>query len=452
MPAGQLQWGNQGDSTNAYVVQAAIDKKLYLEVRDSGVFMDMSQEKTDAPDGNGLMDAKVDVSGTGAVWTFTDLQGDERRFMLARNVKGTAGYGDSPVRAGDNRKYLHYNIFVNEIDSEKLPIPGRNAQRRIKSVISDFKGPTIQAVLTWHKEEKDFDAHTALLEGQDCGQGLSPLTASCALGKDLGLGVGVGAPPDIFYTPLAGATRVTVPSTGPRTTAYRDNYIAALAALAANGTKFFTRQSVQAIAQLASDHKINKVGGADWDYEFICDTAMMNSLMDTAAADGNANLLALLKTAQQGQGVNGQKTLDTRGAIIIDGIRIIPDKGLDKWRPIGNGETNGTGVNAASPVLTYGDGSRDRRDKSFTGANYLIGFGFLLGGGALLQATAETIETIPVEDPDKKGWSVYGRLTRGFRRGFWKAEDGTTMTATDGWLQQSVIGFGFNIKTSRALA
>ncbi len=450
MPAGQLQWGYQGDSTNAFPVQAAIDKKMYMEVKDSGAFMDMEVEKVDAPDGNGLMDAKTNVSGTGAVWSFTDLQGDERRFMLARNVSGTAGYGDSPVRAGDNRKYLHYNLFINEIDSEKLPIPGRNAQRRIRNVISDFKGPTIQAVLNWHKEEHDFNCHTALVEGQDYGQGLSPSTAPGALGKDLGLGVGVGAPPDIFYTPLAGATRVTVPGTGPRVTAYRTNFIAALAALAADNTKFFTRQSVQAIAQLANDHKINKVGGADWDYEFICDTAMMNSLMDTAAADGNSNLLALLKQAQQGQGVNGQKTLDTRGAIVIDGIRIIPDKGLDKWRVLGNG-TN-SGVNAVSPVLQYGDGSRDRRAKSFTGAEYKIGLGFLLGGGALLKGTAETIETIPVEDPDKKGWSVYGRLTAGYRRSFWKAEDGTALTATDGWLQQSVIGFGFNIKTNRALA
>lgn len=447
---GQLHWGYQGDTNNAYIVQALVDKKLYTEVRDTGVFMDMSVEKVEAPDGNGMQDAKVDVSGTGAVWTRTDLTGDEARFTLARNIGGEAGYGDSPVRAGDARQYLHYNVFLNEIDSELLPIPGRNAQRRIKSVISDFKGPTIQAVLTWHKEEKDFDFHTALIEGQDYGQGLSPNTKQGALGKDLGLGVGVGAPPEIFYTPLAGATRVTVPSTGPRVTAYKGNFIAALAALAADNTKFFTRQSVQAIAQLANDHKIDKVGGASWDYELIVDTAMMNSLIDTSAADGNTNLLTLIKQAQQGQGVNGQKSLDTRGAIVLDGIRIIPDKGLDKWRVVGNGSS--TGVNAGSPVLTYGDGSYDRRNKSFTGANFKIGLAFLLGGGALHQATAETIETIPVEDDFKKGWGVYGRLTRGVRRGFWESKDGTAKTATAGWLQQSVIGFGFNIKTTRALA
>lgn len=448
--AGQLQWGYQGDTNNAFIVQSAIEKKLAMEVRDSGAFMDMEVVKVEAPDGNGMQDAKVDVSGTGAVWTRTDLNGDEVRFSLARNIGGEAGYGDSPVRAGDNRQYLHYNLFINEIDSELLPIPGRNAQRRIKSVISDFRGPTIQAVLTWHKEEKDFDFHTALIDGQDYGQGLSPNTKAGALGKDLGLGVGVGAPHEIFYTPLAGATRVTVPSNGPRVTAYRNNYIAALAALSADNSKFFTRQAVQAIAQLANDHKIDKVGGADWDYELVVDTAMMNSLMDTAAADGNTNLLTLIKQAQQGQGVSGQKSLDTRGAIVLDGIRIIPDKGMDKWRVYGNGSS--TGVNAGSPVLRYGDGTYDRRNKSFTGADYKIGLCYLLGGGALHQGLAETIETIPVEDDFKKGWGVYGRLTRGVRRGFWEAKDGTTKTATAGWLQQSSIGFAFNIKTTRALA
>jgi hypothetical protein len=453
---GQLDWAHQGSATNAFIVQAAIEKKIYTEVRDTGVFMDMELLKENDPNGNGMQDAKVQLTGnTGAIWTQTNPSGDEARFTLARNIKGTAGYGDSPVRAGDAKAYMHYNIFVNEVDSELIPIPGRNAQRRIRNVIPEFKSDTIKSVGDWHIEEKDYAFHCGIFNGADDGQRLSPSTVPGALGKDLGAGVGVDCPPEILYTPIAGATRATVPSTGPRTTAYRDNVISALAALSADGTKFFNRQSVNAIAQLANDHKIKKVGGANWDYELIVDTALMRNLMDFSGSATDKNLLQLLKTAQQGQGIAGQKTLDTRGAVELDGCRIIPDKGMDKFRVYGNGLASGAGgngINAASPILRYGDGSRDRRGKSFTGADYKIGFAVLMGSGALLQAVSESIELIEVEDDFKKGWGVYGRLTRGVSRGFWESKDGTAKTATEGWLQQSMIVFAFNINTSAALA
>lgn len=448
MALGQIQFNHQDAATNAFITQAALQKKIYTEVRDTGVFQDMEMQKVEAPDGS-MQDAKVQIAGnTRAIYTIQDPAGDEARFTLERNVGGSAGYGDAPVRPGDRQAFMHYNVFMNEVDSELIPLPGRNEQRRIKAMIPEFDSSTVRQITSFHKWQKDFDFHTALLEGADYGQIGNPASIPGALGKNLGLGVGVGAPPEIVYTPVAGATRVTVPAGGPRHADYKTAYITALDDLA-DETLYFNRQSINAIYQLAIDNKIDKVGGSDWDYDFICDTAFMRSLMNLADSDTAKSLISLMKHAQNGQGLNGQKTMDTRGALVIDGIRIIPDKGMDKWRPKGTGAT-GAG-DLGDGVLIYGDGSRDRQHKNFVGASYKIGFGYLLGAGALLQAVGKGVEVIPVEDEFKKGKGYYGRLERGVSRGFWESKDGTTKTATEGWLQQSGFLTAFNISTTAAL-
>jgi len=449
MALGQIQFNHQDATTKAFITQAALQKKIYTEVRDTGVFQDMEVQKVEAPN-QSMQDAKVQIAGnTGAIWTVQDPSGDEARFTLERNVGGEASYGDAPVRAGDRQAFLHCRVFLNEVDSELIPLPGRNQARRIKGMIPEFDSSTVRQITSWHKWQKDFDFHTALLEGSDYGTLLTPaVSGSDSLGKDLGLGAGVGAPPEHFYTPVAGATKVTIDSNGPRHANYKTAFIAALDDLA-DDTLYFNRQSINAIYQLAVDNKIDKVQGADWDYDYICDTAFMVSLINLADSDTSKSLISLMKHAQNGTGLNGQKTLDTRGAVVIDGIRIIPDRGMDKWRPKGTG-TGGDG-GLGDGVLVYGDGTRNRQHKTFTGANYKIGFGFLMGAGALLQAVGKGVEVIPVEDEFQKGKGYYGRLERGVRRGFWKSEDGTTLTATDGWLQQSVIGTAFNISTTRAL-
>ena len=453
---GQTDWRSQaqgtGDNINNYMVQAALDLNMYHEVRDSGSFGDLARRKTEgqgANGGNGLYDAEVDVTGTGAVWSVTIETGDEKRYSLLQNPGGEASHGDANPKEGDFQSYLFQNCFLNELDSPKFPVMGRMNQQRIKELIADPKSSVRDLVKIWFAEEIDFQFTYALHMGQSSGLHLTRTqSGSDSLGKTLGFGsdalaAGVDAPPEIVYTATSGA-RVAVPATGPRSNAYRTNYITAAAALAANGTKFFTRRSVEFIVNKATVHKIKKVKGANWDYDFLCDGALLRDLLTT-----NSTLMTQYQQAQQGQGTAGQKSLDIRGAIVVDGVRFIPSRSVEKFRIYGNGST--TGVNAGSPVLRYGDGTLDRRNKVFEGADYKIGAGFLLGDGALIELTNGALETYEHEGDDGKAWSVYGFLKQGIRRSLWVRQDGESVTATDGWLQQSSIQFLFNINSTEAM-
>lgn len=448
---GQTGWNSQalgngatGDGTNNFPVQAVLEYQLYREVRDAGVFGDMAIEKTMDTQTNGMFDAGTDVAGSGAVWLNTQPNGDERRFSMLRNITGAPTWGDAPPAEGDFQAYLFQNVYLNEVDSPKIPIPGRMSQQKVRALIADFKGPARQAIVNWHIEQRDFDAHAALIEGADYGIFLSPSTYAGAAGKDLGPGVGVGAPNENYYTGLLGQTKITVPSQGPRSTNYRSNVITALANLATDNTKFFSRVSPRVMYQLAVQNKIRKIVGKDWDFECIIDGACLNGI---ASIDGSLeNRFAL---AQQGNGLGGQRSLDIRGNLILDGIRFIPSRTLEKFRP--DCSTNATGLLNGTPALTYGDGTLDRRNKVFVGSTYKIGFAILLGQGGLLELNNKAVSTVEAQDADEKAWSVYGYTQRGFKRGFWQRFDGEAMNATDGWLNQNSIQFAFNINTSGAL-
>ena len=447
---GQTDWRSQAtgssDAINNFIIQAAREKKMYYEVRDSGSFGDLSRRKVDGPGsngGNGLFDAEVDVSGTGAVWTYNLDAGDEKRFTLLRAPNGSATYGDTNPREGDHMSYLFQNVFMNEVDSPKFPILGRMSQQRAKDMITDPKSAVRQHIVLWHAEEFDWDHAYALHMGQSAGLHLTPAqSGSDSLGKDLGLGVGVDAPCEIFYTASNG--RVTAPSQGPRSTQYRAAVIDDLADQVVVGNAYFTLRAVETLAQLAVDHKIKKVQGKAWDYDVLMDGNLLRDLLTA-----NSALMTVYQQAQQGQGLNGQKSLDLRGGIVLNGLRLIPSKSIEKFRIYGSGTKGaGVGVCAASPILQYGDGSLDLRGKTFSGANYLLGSAFLLGDGALLELTNGSMETFEHDGDDGKGWTAFGWLKRGIRRAFWQRKDGEAMNATDGWLQQSCIQAVYNIKST----
>ena len=443
---GQVDWRSQAlgssDGVNNFPVQAALDRQLYREVRDAGVFGDMAIEKALDTQTNGMFDAETDVAGSGAVWTQTLTEGDEKRFSLVRNITGAASYGDVNPSEGDYQGYLFQNVYLNEVDSVKIPIPGRMSAQRIKQLIPDLKSPVRQALVNWHAEERDWDLHTALFEGQSYPLHLDPSVYPGALGKDLGLGVGVGAPNENFFTGVLGDVPVTTPSQGPRSTQYRTAVLAALKNLYTDGSKYFTRRSIRKIRELATRYKIRPIEGKAWKYELLVDPALLASITDVDGSLENRYALA-----QQGNGLAGQKSLDITGPMVIDEVRLIPSRTFEKFRPL----CSSSGLNQSTPVLQYGDGTLDRRNKLFVGSNYTIGFAVLLGNGGLLELNNSAVQITEIEGDDKKGWEAYAWTMRGARRGFWQRRDGEAMTATDGWLNQNSMQFAFNIATSGAI-
>ena len=438
--AGQQEWLSQDSATKSYIIQAGLSNTVEMEVRESTAWGEFSREKTAAPNGNGMMDANVDATGNGVLWTMTKESGDEFRWTMQRRTKGSASFGDSAVRMGDYASYLHMNAKMNEVDSEALPIQGRLSQQRVKAIITDPKGDTRKALTMWHQEQFAYDCLEGLING---GSEAVLATRDGGLGLDLGRGAGARVSPEIFYTAQSGLVAGTA-----RTNGYEDNVATALKAMQGT-TKYLTRASIKTIRNLADKHKIKKAKGMGYDYVFVCDPEMLQTMTDLTlpSLGTSANLTEIYKSADMGKG-NGHKLLDLRGSVVIDGVLLVPDRFMTQYRPDYDA-VSGLGVAVPDRTnLSFGKlGLIDKRGAVLEGAQYPVGMGFLLGDGALLELRNGGINIEEEIGAYGKGWSAHAWTMRGIQRAYWTNKDGETATG----LQQSLIGFAFNIPTTYSL-
>lgn len=441
MPVGQQEWLSQDSATKSYIIQSGLSTSVEMEAREGTAWGEFSREKAISPHGNGMMDANVDATGNGVLWTMTKESGDEHRWTLQRRIKGSATFGDSAVKQGDYIAYLHQNCKMNEVDSEALPIQGRLSQQRVKAILSDPKGDVRQNLTLWHKEQFAYDCIEGLING---GSEALLATRDGGLGLDLGRGAGARVSPEIFYTAQGGL----VTGAAPRTNAYETAVATALKAMSGT-TKYLTRASIKVIRNLADKHKIKKAKGMGYDYVFVCDPEMLQTLTDLTlpSLGTSTNLTDIYKSADMGKG-SGSKLLDLRGAIVIDGVLLVPDRFLSQYRPDFDA-TSGLGV--ASPTfanLSFGQiGLLDKRGSVIEGSRYPVGLGFLLGDGALLELRNGGVNIEEKNGDYGKGWSAHAWTMRGIQRSYWTNKDGETATG----LQQSSIAFAFNIPTTYSL-
>lgn len=437
---GQQEWLSQDSPTKSFIVQAGLSTTVEMETREGTAWGDFSREKSITPNGNGMMDANTDATGNGVMWTMTKDSGDEFRWTLQRRQKGAASFGDSAVRMGDYASYLHMNAKMNEVDSEAIPIQGRMPQQRVKAIITDPKGDTRKALTLWHQEQFAYDCLEGLING--ASEAILS-TRDGGLGVDLGRGSGVRVSPEILYTAQSGLVAGT-----PRTDGYEDNVATALKAMQAT-TKYLTRASVKTIRNIADHHRIKKAKGMGYDYVFVCDPEMLQTMTDLTlpSLGTSANLTEIYKSADMGKGM-GHKLLDLRGSVVIDGILFIPDRFMTQYRPDFDA-TSGLGV--ASPDadnLSFGKlGLIDKRGSVIEGAQYPVGLGFLLGDGALLELRNGGVNIEEEPGAFNKGWAAHAWTMRGIQRSYWTNKDGEAATG----LQQSSIMFAYNIPTTYSL-
>ena len=440
MPMGQTEWLSQDSPNKSYIIQAGLSTSVEMEAREGTAWGDFSREKTVAPHGNGMMDANTDATGNGVLWTKTLESGDEFRWTLQRRTKGAASFGDTAVKQGDYIAYLHQNAKMNEVDSEATPIQGRLSQQRVRSIITDPKGDVRKNLTLWHQEQFAYDCLEALING---GSEAVLASRDGGLGLDLGRGAGARVTPEIFYTAQSGLVAGT-----PRTNGYEDNVATALKAMEGT-TKYLTRASIKVIRNLADKHKIKKAQGTGYDYVFVCDPELLQTLTDLTlpSLGTSANMTEIYKSADMGKGA-GHKLFDLRGAIVIDGVLLVPDRFMAQYRPDFDG-TSGLGV--ASPTranLNFGQlGLIDKRGSLLEGSRYPVGLGFLLGDGALLELRNGGVTIAEKVGDYEKGWSAHAWTMRGIQRSWWTPKDGENTAG----LQQSAIGFAFNVPTTYAL-
>lgn len=424
---GQAGWNNQGTGVNDFIVQAMLDKRSFLEMREKRTFSNLSayagdSQRPDLPNGGMVPGAVVQTVPLG--------EGEnEARFTLERRLTGKPTYGDEPVRPGDYQAYQHQSVFANEIDSLAYPIPGRMSQLKAKKVITDPKSAVRREIANWHGEQDEYDHVDALLFGAS-----GNLIENTAGSERLNLGAGAGVPvlPEIFYVQHpTNPAWATIAGT-PRTAAYNDNVAAAIAAANGGTRRFADRKVARAIYEIGIAQKTKKAGGADWDFVCVCDPAILSSIVKV---DGTTNNTLYSAWLQSLAGDKNQRVFDYRGAIAIDGVLYLPSEYLAQYR------TNGGASLAATAFGTAGAGNyfADRRGTVATGG---MGFAFLLGEQAMLRAEREILH---IEERDGKevfgkSWDAMGWTIRGIQRSYWTPKDGNTTG-----LQQSSIGFAFPV-------
>lgn len=427
MPVGQTgqnTWNNQGAGAPDYIVQAGLNRQIFMEMREQSVFTklttNVSPGRAEQPQTSGLPNGPVQAISLGDGET-------EARFTLERRLTGKPTYGDGPVRPGDYTAYQHQSVFANEIDSLAYPIPGRMSQLKARKVITDPKGSVKRNVVAWHAEQDEYDHIDALLFGAS-GNLIENIDGSERL--DLGAGAATPVLPELMFVQNASGNNLdkisTQYSVTPRTTAYNNAATAAIAAANGGTKKYFDRKFVRALYDLGVGEKIKKVSGSDWDFVYVCDPAMIANLVKVDQS--NNTLYAAYINSLAGD-KNG-KAFDYRGALVLDGILLLPSEYLAQYR------TNGAATLATTAFGTASAGTyfADRRNTVSTSG---VGFGFLLGDQALLRAERESIvlEERAGEDSFGKNWEAMGWTIRGLQRSYWRPQDGSTAAG----IQQSSI-------------
>lgn len=451
MPIGQNQFLDRIDTQQKeFITQALLNKNLMDEAREASAWGSMTQLKALTPGGNGMFDAGDSIPDS-VVWNQPLTEGTEARYTLVRRLKGEPNFGDQAPSAGDYFALLHDNVMLNKTMSPSFPVTGEMASMRLSSVIKDPKNVVRRNITNYMAEQIAIDNNDALYLGQSASLrapkvkgGLAhpfhgSTTPADGFGQALNAnGEAAQASPEIFYYP-DNSGYMTQIAQGANRTAYEANVLAGLNTFRALATKqYFSRQSVQALYQLGLKHNLRKVSGGDYDFIYICDPAFLNTLVNVAGVTGS--LFDAWKAALTGSGTSS-KLFDTRGAIILDGIKLIPDAYHYKYRP----DCGATGLTAGTPVLRWGQigsGVYDRRSIA-PAATDIIGVGTLLGDGALLSADNDAIKVTEEVKDHETSWEAAGHMKRGVKRAFWSPKDGT-----QGWtdtIQQNSLAVAFNV-------
>ena len=397
----------------------------------------------------------------------------QARFAYMDYVDGAPTAGQQIAGRGDQNKFYFDNVEISETRSPVMPVLSDRDQRLTGNLIKDARALADKNATSWCARQHAIDHFAALLRGAN----YSYLTTDVGgLGADVG-GILSGDTPgtsavggsqalhEIVFT-AAASIEETLNGASPTTakylrvlnsdsaTARRDHEqgiatdLKALQGASVSADTSLTRESLMGMRHWAEEYDIRPVAGSDYDYVLIADSSLVEGLLIDY---GNDSLLDILRLWAQGnKDQSGTNVMDRRiQNIVIDGVKIIPDRLLRAFRPsLITGVTTPTAANvvyggSGTTVSTYAE-NKHRAWKSNVGN---VGIAFLLGDAALIKAKDGGVKMMSKEGDFETGLSVGTREFRSLKRAAWKGKDANTTGGAGNLIQiGSMQGF-FRVPT-----
>ncbi len=398
MVAGQRTWETQGTGTNDYVVSFETEKQMAYETRQKSAVGRLSKPVKTKVIGTGQDSRELDIGQSACVWTKEITKGDEARFTLEQQMRGSPTFGDAKVGMGDYLAYLHANVQLNKLDTPAVPVPEDMSRQRIAEVISDPQGQTRNAITMYLAEQYVLDFYEGFLRG--ASRNLMAAKADGGRAIDLGLGAGLQVSPENFLVAGNGFVSGTTGTAG-----YETQMVTDLGTLTDSASDYISREYIHNLRYALTQRKVAPVSFEGRDVWFAaCDPLLMARLTQPGSTLYQAWLVA-----QDRSKVN---PVFGHAALELDDILFFPDYWLRKFRP-----------DLTGGVLTWGQSDIDKRDFEPTSPLALM---LVMGNGCMLEAHNGAVNTTMENGFHGKGLSIAGHIKQSFMRTRYIPKDGRT--------------------------
>lgn len=398
MPQGQAIWETAGTGSKDYIVVPETSKNMSYEFRHRSAVGKLSKAVKTKTVGSGREEREIDIGESAVTWSKEITKGDEVRFTLEQQMRGTPTFGDAKVGMGDYLAYLHANVVVNKLDTPAVPLPEDMSRQRVAEVISDPKSQTRNAITMYLAEQYVLDFYEGFLRGGSRNLMATKLDGGRAL--DLGLGAGVQVSPENFIVAGDGFVSGTSGTAGYETAA-----VTALGTLTDTAGDYITREFIHNLRYALVQRKIAPVNSDGRDvYYAACDPLLLARLTQPGATLYQAWLQA--QERSKSNPAFGHATLE------LDDILFFPDYWLRKFRP-----------DISAGTLVWGQAGIDKRDFEPTSSLALMS---VFGNGSMLEAHNGSVDLTYEPGFHGKGMSLAGHIKQSFMRTRYIPKDGRT--------------------------
>lgn len=345
---------------------------------------------------NGGREAEIDLPGTSIIRTKSITTGNEIVLTMEDDPTGMAGsYGDAAARTGNFLSYKHAKGWVNQIDSEATPLPGRCNSKMVNDIINDPKNRALKGRMNWAATEMDDEFIRSFLMGASrnilsdkANGGLYEKLYNCGTG-------GLTRSCYNFYVPGTGfVSQSAVQAT------YETAVGTALATLSDNANYAFDMGETAIIeAAIASlRFKPVTIGGKVYRAAVFCDPDLLWRLTSS-----NSAYETLMKEAAA-RGMDNP-AINKMGAIVLNEIIYIPYYRLKAYRP-----------SVVGGVPVYGAGMNYDPRTYITTNTSKICLSLVCGADAVLRGGDKTMWPTVMTSRDGKSTEVFVSWDDGFTR------------------------------------
>lgn len=398
MAAGQVTWESQGTGTYDYIVPFETEKNIAHEFRFRSAFGKLSKPMKTMTVGSGPEQRELDVGESAAIWAKEITSGDEVRFTMEQNMRGSMTYGDAEVRVGDYLAYLHQSVTLNKQDTPAVPVIEEMSALRVKEVISSPESRIRGQLTMFLAEQYTYDVLDGFFKGMS--RNLSEAKANGGRALDIGLGAGVQVSPENFV--VAGSGFVS--GTGG-TSAYETNLLADLGGLEDTAGDYITRDFIHNLRYACSQRKVAPIAGETGDETWYCpcDPHLMARLTKPG--------MPLHESWKVARERGAKNPVFGHGSLELNGFVFYPEERLKQYRPV-----LGAGI-------VWGSNAPDKREVVVASNIALM---MVLGNGAMLEGHNGQVSITYDDGRHGKGKTIAAHIKQSFMRAVWKPKDGRT--------------------------